>query len=235
MKKYNEKDLINFSKEQVNYLNNFTSEKGTISDIYADSLPCWIHCNSLADISMTYLNKAGLMCFQESLDEIKKKGVEFVQSIVHPESTKVVVPLLIDFTGSNNYTKILFFEQKVKYKYEHEYKNHLSFSILNKVLNSILTVTFPAYLLEDFFKLRLFPEDKIFEKYYEGVSSLSKREREIFEYIAIGKTNKQISDLLYISQLTVKTHRRNIINKLHTSNISDLARIAAYFNFIDKH
>lgn len=60
-----------------------------------------------------------------------------------------------------------------------------------------------------------------------GLELLSKREKEIAQLIAQGYTSAQISEKLFISLLTVNTHRRNIINKLELSNT---AQLSAWFS-----
>lgn len=52
--------------------------------------------------------------------------------------------------------------------------------------------------------------------------TLSEREREIVELVALGKTNKEISDKLFISPHTVITHRKNITAKLGIKTIAGL-------------
>jgi DNA-binding NarL/FixJ family response regulator len=52
-------------------------------------------------------------------------------------------------------------------------------------------------------------------------STLSKREIQIAKLIVEGKTTKEISTELFISELTVKTHRKNIAEKLKTKGITD--------------
>jgi DNA-binding NarL/FixJ family response regulator len=52
-------------------------------------------------------------------------------------------------------------------------------------------------------------------------SPLTKREKEIIRMIADGKTYSQISDELYISRETAKTHIRNIYTKLQVNKKSD--------------
>ena len=47
-----------------------------------------------------------------------------------------------------------------------------------------------------------------------GLNGLTAAEREILKLIAEYKTNREIAELLFISPLTVKTHRRNIAVKL---------------------
>jgi DNA-binding NarL/FixJ family response regulator len=63
----------------------------------------------------------------------------------------------------------------------------------------------------------------------EGVDryeSLSQREREIFQLVAEGKTNKEIAMLLGISPTTVETHRARIIQKLDLHSATQIALYA---------
>jgi DNA-binding NarL/FixJ family response regulator len=53
---------------------------------------------------------------------------------------------------------------------------------------------------------------------------LSSREVEILELLKQGFSNKIISEKLFISELTVKTHRKNIMQKMGVSNIVELIR-----------
>jgi DNA-binding NarL/FixJ family response regulator len=53
---------------------------------------------------------------------------------------------------------------------------------------------------------------------------LSTRETEILGYLQNGLSNKEIADKLFLSELTVKTHRKNIMQKMNVSKITDLMR-----------
>lgn len=57
-------------------------------------------------------------------------------------------------------------------------------------------------------------------------ASLSPREDEVLQLVARGATNKEIADSLFISENTVKTHLRNIMDKLHLANRSQAAAYA---------
>ena len=60
----------------------------------------------------------------------------------------------------------------------------------------------------------------------EAESNLSPREDEVLRLVAQGATNKKIADSLFISENTVKTHLRNIMDKLHLANRSQAAAYA---------
>ncbi len=55
---------------------------------------------------------------------------------------------------------------------------------------------------------------------------LSEREREIFQLIAEGHSNKSIADLLSVSPATVETHRAHILQKLDVHNTAELVLYA---------
>lgn len=55
---------------------------------------------------------------------------------------------------------------------------------------------------------------------------LSQREIEILQLVAKGYTNKEISELIFISEYTVKNHLKNITKKLEIKNRVHLTRYA---------
>jgi DNA-binding NarL/FixJ family response regulator len=56
--------------------------------------------------------------------------------------------------------------------------------------------------------------------------SLTKREKEILILLSEGKNTQEIADTLFLSYLTVQTHRRNILHKLDAKNVAELVNIA---------
>lgn len=64
-------------------------------------------------------------------------------------------------------------------------------------------------------------------------NSLSDREVEVVRLVALGKTNKEISEQLFISTHTVITHRKNITNKLGIKTIAGLAVFAVLNGIVD--
>ena len=60
----------------------------------------------------------------------------------------------------------------------------------------------------------------------EATSGLSQRELEVLQEVTKGASNKEIAATLFISENTVKTHLRNIMDKLHLANRSQAAAYA---------
>ena len=56
--------------------------------------------------------------------------------------------------------------------------------------------------------------------------TLSEREREVFQLIAEGYTNKEVAELLHISPATVETHRAHIMEKLDLHSTAELVLCA---------
>lgn len=56
--------------------------------------------------------------------------------------------------------------------------------------------------------------------------ALSQREREVFQLIAEGHSNKEMADLLCISVTTVETHRSHVLQKLAVHNTAELVLFA---------
>lgn len=62
-----------------------------------------------------------------------------------------------------------------------------------------------------------------------GIAELTRRETEVLELIAAGKTNQEIADEMIIELGTVKNHVHNLLKKLNVSNRAEAAR---YFNLM---
>lgn len=57
--------------------------------------------------------------------------------------------------------------------------------------------------------------------------SLSNRETEVAGYLALGSSEKEIADTLFVSVDTVHTHKKSIYRKWGIRNVADLTRRVA--------
>ena len=60
----------------------------------------------------------------------------------------------------------------------------------------------------------------------DSLPKLTKREKEILQLISEGLTNHQIAEKLFISPLTVDSHRKNLLTKLNANNTASLIKTA---------
>jgi DNA-binding NarL/FixJ family response regulator len=68
----------------------------------------------------------------------------------------------------------------------------------------------------------------------DNVNPLSDRELEVLDCLAAGKTTNQIGAQLFISENTVKTHIRHILEKLEASNRTEAVSKAIQMGLIQK-
>lgn len=58
------------------------------------------------------------------------------------------------------------------------------------------------------------------------IHSLTAREKQVMDLVVQGQTNKKIAQALGIAEITVKVHRRRVMDKLSARSVPDLTRIA---------
>lgn len=68
----------------------------------------------------------------------------------------------------------------------------------------------------------------------QEILSLSKREMEVLCYLALGRTDEQIAEGLFVSKSTVKTHLRRIYSKLLVSGRAEAVAIAHKYNLLGR-
>ena len=81
----------------------------------------------------------------------------------------------------------------------------------------------PPHVTTDFHPPEALLTQKGITDRYEA---LSEREREIFQLVAEGRSNKEAADLLSISPSTVETHRAHILQKLDVHSTAELVLYA---------
>jgi FixJ family two-component response regulator len=68
-------------------------------------------------------------------------------------------------------------------------------------------------------------EEGVFRSIQLRINSLTDREREVMAMVIAGLLNKQIAFELNLSEITVKLHRRHVMEKMQANSLADLVRI----------
>ncbi|MDR6456930.1 DNA-binding NarL/FixJ family response regulator [Chryseobacterium vietnamense] len=66
------------------------------------------------------------------------------------------------------------------------------------------------------------------------VPRLTKREKQILQMVAQGKTSNVIAEELFLSPLTVDTHRKNLLQKFQAKNSTELINLALQQRLIEE-
>jgi FixJ family two-component response regulator len=67
------------------------------------------------------------------------------------------------------------------------------------------------------------------QRRFEG---LTPREREVMDQVVAGLLNKQIANRLNISEVTVKLHRHQVMEKMKAQSLAELVRMAEKLNIL---
>jgi RNA polymerase sigma factor (sigma-70 family) len=58
------------------------------------------------------------------------------------------------------------------------------------------------------------------------IAKLTPREREVFELVIRGKTNKQVANVLGTTERTIKAHRHRVMEKMQVQSLAELVSLA---------
>lgn len=70
------------------------------------------------------------------------------------------------------------------------------------------------------------------KKELSEIPPITKREKEVLQYLNQGLTSQQIADIMYISPLTVDSHRKNLLQKFNVSKTINLLQKAQELGMI---
>ncbi len=117
-------------------------------------------------------------------------------------------------------------------------KEYISEALKQKILGYVLKEDAGKELfdaIDSAMKGKLYLSKKIQNsEEIEFESDLTKRELEILKSIARGMSNREISQLLGISESTAKVHRTNLMNKLGIHKATDLVKYALKNKLIEE-
>jgi PAS domain S-box-containing protein len=179
--------------------------------------------------------------------EWEKEGVEFAMSLYHPEDEPIARKI---HERKVNHTYSVPVEDRGKYKYTHDFRIkhvnghyirinhhalHINFDELGNpiaalcICNDITDLKKSTILNLEISKLNdQGGYTSILKESFPLPQSLniSSREYEVLSLLSNGETNKEIAEKLFISEHTVRDHRRNMLKKNNARTVGELVSLA---------
>ena len=166
-------------------------------------------------------------------DFILKEGSKYTSSLVRKDNLPIIRNYLKARTYNQYYDRVIPYFQNAKYNGKDEfiwlytYKiflNAQEYFSLYQPLHQFRVIT--PVLIE------LLEEEPISIAQYSAYHTLTRREKEILKLVALGDSNNRISNKLFISPHTVRTHRNRIWKKLDIKHLRDAIRFAKLFDLV---
>ena len=202
-------------------------------------IPGVLIVHNLADDSIVYLSERGRNYLNVTLDEIRLPHFDYHNRFFNPEDVPNYAPKLFALVQRNADDEIVTFFQQVRRSPDEDwrwYSSSIKILLRDFENKPLLALTIALPIDEEHYftpKIeRLIQENNFLRNNQQVFASLSKREKEVLRLLAKGQNSTEIAEALFISEATVKTHRKNIRNKLQAESTFDLLQFAQAFNLV---
>jgi len=225
-----EKELFVEQKQDLFIFEKFVKENPI--EVFDEHLPGIIHVNKIQDVSIQFLNKKGCEMYQHSFSEIKEMGGEIFEQYTHPDTINNEFPKFATFLESEDGYSVGSLFQRVRFYQKEEYD--WVFTTFKKLRNTDCWIGLSHVINEmgqmsNQFK-NILDENVLLRKNFKKFASLTNREKEVLRHVALGHSTKHIAESLFISEHTLRTHRKRIWKKLDIQNIRDAIKYAEVFD-----
>lgn len=195
-----------------------------------DYFPNAIFLNDKESLKISFATKE-LFTKGAEMEGVVKKGLGYVKKISCPVLYNRALGRAKLFNKLNDKEAIFPYLQNLKMNGEMKY------FYANKIILDDQLYLNSGFFTEDMGLVGkatelIFKPIKNSEEMWLRFQSLTKREKQILKLLANGNSNKEISDLLFISSYSVHTHRKNIYKKLDIHKTSQLVQFALLLEII---
>jgi DNA-binding CsgD family transcriptional regulator len=203
-------------------------------------LPIIVVVHKLADKSIEYMSEYGLKTLKTTLPELIQLGAAYQEKYFNKDEIADYSTLLPDLLIATDEDKIITYFQQARSSVDEAWTWYLSSSKIflrdttTGQASHIITCAAPIGPKHQITnKINRVLEENSFLRQNQAIfASLTKREKEILKFTALGETSAEIAERLHIAEQTAITHRRNIRAKLNAQSNYDFTKFAQAFNLI---
>lgn len=202
---------------------------------YCESSHDFILLRDIEKDLMVYCNQAAAFFFNLNTANVEKFGYAFFKHRLHPDFIHINPISSSYFINTDNYNSVYeymyYLDTNSGWKWIHSCSRIITF-------NSNGSPRYIAFVMQDIeHKLKSKQQDeqsvvKFIDQHKllkERYDMLSKREKQILEYVSNEFTTQEIADKLLISKSTVDAHRKSMLKKLNVKNALGLTKYAIVF------
>lgn len=206
----------------------------------AEDYPGAVVVQNIQELRILYMSDFALKGIGITMEEVRNMTFEeYHAAFFNPEDAEEYTPKIVAMLGRRNPYETISFFQQVRTGQNGDWEWYLTSMkvIMNDDAgNPLLTLSF-AIRIDPQNHItkkvnRLLEENNFLRNHLETFSSLGKREKEVLRLLAMGRSNPEIARELFISEMTVRTHRKNINKKLNLKSAFDLQQYARAFDLI---
>lgn len=186
-----------------------------------------------------YMSPRGLKLLGITMNELQAMGGDYFPTYFNMEDAKDYLPIMLEMLKKNDIHEVYSYFQQVRHSPTGNwnwYSSSTKLILQDEDGDPLLCITFaiPMNATQHLTHKvsRVLEENNFLKKHFKEFASLTKREKEILKLLALGKSSSQISTVLNITIETVKTHRKNIYQKLHIKSLFDVSEYARAFDLI---
>jgi hypothetical protein len=206
---------------------------------YEDDIPGVIIIFSADDLRVRYMSKRGRDFLGLTNEELQKMGVNYHTHLLKAEDSIEYLPKLFNLLQHDNKNEIISLFQEVRPSPQYNYSWYVTgFKVLlrnsegDPILLIGLAIPIDSMLEMAHKAQRILDENNYRHQNIHIFESLTKREKELLKFFALGNTNEAIAREVFISPETVATHGKNIKRKLSCKTNYDCTYFAQVFNLI---
>ncbi len=228
-RKRTEKEELLDQAFQLIKISQLIGNKGIEFNDFGEDIPGYLHTNRLDQHWITNVNKSAIRDFEFYPKDLKKEGNKILMEKCHPKVLETNTREYKNWmeTSPNAICETFQYLRKTNeqpYEWYLSVKRKLNGFESISLTTPIKKLSFASNALDKLFKRQPWLESKA-----PLYNLLSAREIEILRFVSDGFSAHQISEVLFISLHTVKTHRKRLWNKLEVNNIAELIRIADFY------
>jgi DNA-binding CsgD family transcriptional regulator len=203
-----------------------------------EKLPGIVIVHNLKDWSVAFMSRKGMEYLRVTKEELDAMGADYHKRFFNAEESKEYVPKVLGMLERNNDDESLSVFQQVRADAGSDWNWFFSTTGIflrdeNRMPLLVLTIAVPVVDQHLTSKVeRLLDENNFLRRNKHVYASLTRREVEILALMAKDASSAEMAATLYISEDTVKTHRKNIRRKIGAENQYDVVRFAQAFDVI---